>query len=115
LAKQVPTLTDAGQKVRINQIDTMKTIVIINVVFLHSFMCRGGHFNNRKFMSAYNFIVEPVIMPAMAWASGFVYSAVATSGRTRANLQLLAGYFIWQVSGRILYPFGNWMDWMCFD
>ena len=68
----------------------MKTVVIINVVFLHAYMCREGMFNNRKFMSAYNFSVEPIIMPAMAWSSGFVYTPVATSARTRANASVYA-------------------------
>eukprot|EP00959_Pyramimonas_sp_CCMP1952_P024540 515434-Pyramimonas_sp.AAC.1 len=84
-ALQVPKKTESGGKVRIYQIDTMKTIVIFNVVFLHAFMCRNGEFNNRKFMSAYNFAVEPVIMPVMAWSSGFVYTPVATSARTRVS------------------------------
>jgi uncharacterized membrane protein YcfT len=92
-------------KVRVMQIDTAKTLVIMNVVFLHTVVCIGagwGGYNSTPFINAYNYSIEPIILPSMAWSSGFVAKLVVSAKDTRENVKLLCGFFIWQASERPL-------------
>jgi len=87
------------KKTRINQIDTLKTVVVMNVVFLHTVVCTGtgwGEYNSGGWINAYNYSVEPILMPCMAASSGFVYKPIVTAAGTRENCKLLMGFFVWQ-------------------